>query len=89
MVSSLLEPTPDNLAGAASVNLDVDEPGASALVSRMEEYALTYMSVANISHDENYLPLYTADSSDFSIHTQSKAMAMTVNKVCQHQQSNS
>ncbi len=47
---------------------DCDEPGASALVSQMEDYALEYMSAANISHDEDFPPLYLRDEADFSVH---------------------
>ena len=81
VVSDLLADTPENNAGWAAINLDPDEEGASALVRRMEEYALDYMSSANISHDENWPPLYAYSHRDFSIHSSSDAYAMTVNKV--------
>ncbi len=81
VVGALLEDTPENNEGWKAMNLDPDEEGASALVRRMEEYALKYMASANISHDENWPPLYLHEHSDFSIHSMSAAYAMTVNKV--------
>ncbi len=81
-VASPIRDTPANLAGWQSVQLDPNEEGSSAVVAGMEEYALTWLSSADISHDEDFSPLYSAESQDFSIHSNDPgSYIMTVNKV--------
>ena len=40
--------------------LDPDEEGASRLVHRIEEYALTFTSTANLFHDEDWEEFFSA-----------------------------
>ncbi len=78
--SGPLMDTAENRAGWASVHLDVNEVGSIDLVNKLDEYAVAFVSSANVDYIESYHPLFDADRNEMVVHTTSKAMAMSVFK---------
>ena len=76
-----LEDTSPNRDGWESVQLDPNEEGSSALVTRFEDYYLSYFASVNVSHDEDYPPIFAANRSEFVQHSKSDAYTLSVTKV--------
>lgn len=70
-----------NKAGWDSVHLDPNEEGSSGLVRLFNEFVMSFVSSANIDHDEDYPPLYKEDLKDMTVHAESPAFTLSVSKV--------
>ena len=73
--------TQANRDGWHSTQLDPNEEGSSALVRRFEDYYLSYFASVNVSHDEDYPPIFSANKSEFVQHSRSDAYTLSVAKV--------
>lgn len=81
MAAQVLEDNPTNVDGWLSVQLDPNEEGSYSIVRIMEDHALDTLGTADIAHDEDFPPLYSAERQEFVTHAKSPAFTMSVTKV--------
>lgn len=56
-----LAATESNIRGFRAIQLDPNEPGSADLVSKIDNYALQYVGVADLSYFESYPPIFSAE----------------------------